>query len=520
MARIVTNRVVHAATPTPAAPVESVADVVQPDAPRIVSIPNVVIAEVGQWATCMGDGTMTRDDLAAAVAATTDPGFRAAPKGKPGHFDPRFDGTPGIGRFANFRLSADGMQLIADHVGLFEWQRTLVQIAWPNRSVEAVRGCTSTATWRTYGFVITAVALLGVEWPAVATLEDLELWVTDEGPPAAQDAVAASVRRNRDDDIQQEEDAVAKRQSAPEAVKASANIDQVRRDFIAWCDAGGHWSWWIRELWLDPNEVIVDDDAGHLFRVPFTVTDGGVDFGAAVPVEVSYVDAAPEQGEAVAASRPSFAAVYANRSESRPAITNDQEGTMDTAAIIAALGLPADTTDEQAQAALAAAQEAGQAAIAAGDSGTTDDGEGAGGEGDGGEGGEGAGGETVTASAATTAGGFTPPEGTVLVDAAQFARMNQFMETVNAEREAEVKASRDRTVADAVKAGKIAPADRDKWRTALDKAPEENGAILASLAPTVPVEERGTSAAADADGDDTYPASWSKSSTGVDMRRG
>lgn len=510
--RVVTNRLAPtSATPTLAAVSPEHGAELEPYVePAIVSIPNLVIASVGDWATVAGDGVMTRDDLASAVAASHDPGFRAAPKGKPGHYDPRFDGGPGIGRLVNLRLSDDGMDLIADVVGLFAWQRTLLLTAYPSRSVEAVRGVQSTATWRTYGFVITAIAWLGVEWPAVATLDDLEAWVTDEGPEAAQELVAASIRRGRDDDEQ--EDEVAGRNSGP--VRAAANIDQVRRDFIDWADEQSRYSWWIRELWLDPNYIIVDDDQGNLFRVPFTVTDNAVTFGDAVPVEVSYIDATPSQGEAVAASRPSFAQVYANRSDSRPANNTTQEGDhMDTQSIIDLLDLPADTTDEQAQQALTKARAAAAANADGEGDGDEGDGDGSDADGDGDEGGTTTTTETpdtkVTVNASSAIAvpdGLELPAGTRLVSDAQFAAMEATVQRLAAREAEDVKASRDRLVNDAVKAGRIAPAERKRWRDDLDAAPEVTGRILASLAPTIPVEERGTSASADELGnDDSHP---------------
>jgi hypothetical protein len=486
--------------------------------PEIFTIPNVVIAEVGDWATVNGDGTMTADDLAAAVAASQDPGFRAAPKGKPGHYDPRFDGTPGIGRYINFRLSPNGMQLIADHAGLLAWQKTLVLTGFMNRSVEAWRGLESSATRRKYGFVITAVALLGVEWPAVSTLEDLSEWATDSGPESIRELVAASAVRPGSDDDKHTTGGitVASPQTQTEPVRASANLDQIRRDFIEWADEQGKYSWWIREVWLDPNEIIVDSDDGNLWRVPFSVADGAVDFSEATPVTVSYIDAAPtNDAQPVAARRPGFAQVYANRSESRPALTNDdgKDETMDTKTIIAAYGLPADTTDEQAQAAHAAALDAAKAALDADDNnGDTDNA-----------------GEVPAAPVATEAtteaapvaasSKLVLPEGTKLVDAAQFDSAMAYIEQAKQREAEEVKASRVKMVDNAVKAGKVAPADRAKYLQIVEDSPEAGAQILASLSPTVPVTARGTTPSDDAAGDDSYPAGWSVARQSVEMRK-
>jgi hypothetical protein len=49
-------------------------------------------------------------------------------------------------------------------------------------------------------------------------------------------------------------------------------------------------SWWIRAIYLDPNELIVDDDEGTLYRVPFTVSGDKITFAEPVEVKIEYVD--------------------------------------------------------------------------------------------------------------------------------------------------------------------------------------------------------------------------------------
>lgn len=101
------------------------------------------------------------------------------------------------------------------------------------------------------------------------------------------------------------------------------------------------------------------------------------------------------------------------------------------------------------------------------------------------------------------------PEGTVAVDAAVFAEMQQ-----NAQRGATAAAELDRTrrdgiIANALRTGRISTASKDDWRARLDKDEAGYAEVLASLPEnTVPVTEIGHASAVV--NDDAYPAHWKR----------
>jgi len=151
--------------------------------------------------------------------------------------------------------------------------------------------------------------------------------------------------------------------SAP--ASARADIDQVIEIFWSEFAQDERYWWWPRAAWTDPNELIVDDDEGSLWRVPFSSNeDQEVTFEEPVRVLQQFVDA-PATASAAAFSmhRERPAATYHDRSEagrkakkpegSRASAT---KSAMDRAEYIASLGLSPDATDAQiAQAAIAAA---------------------------------------------------------------------------------------------------------------------------------------------------------------------
>lgn len=113
----------------------------------------------------------TPDHLLSMVEAERDPAVRA-PVLKLGHIDPRFDGQPAVGRLANLRLSDDGLDLYADAVGVPGWLAEIWGSAFPSRSIEAALDCTD-AQGRKHKAVLTGLALLGVQPPAIESLEDI-----------------------------------------------------------------------------------------------------------------------------------------------------------------------------------------------------------------------------------------------------------------------------------------------------------------------------------------------------------
>lgn len=122
------------------------------------------------------------------------------------------------------------------------------------------------------------------------------------------------------------------RSSVGAPVAAQANLDDVRRQYYDTLEAGQFW-WWIRAMYIDPNELIVDDDEGGLYRVPFSAKGDEVTFSDPIPVKIQYVDqpatteaAASSLAEMAAAIRASVAAslhsdpvtTFTVRAESRP----------------------------------------------------------------------------------------------------------------------------------------------------------------------------------------------------------
>jgi len=177
-----------------------------------------------------------------------------------------------------------------------------------------------TVTGKKYRMVLTGLSLLGVVWPGCSTLDDLQLLTNGEGV----------------------------------TVKAAMNIEDVRTAYYEQLDEAGedfHW-WWIRGMRVNPNELVVDDDDGHLYRVPFTVKGDGVKFGDPVQVVVDYKDvpvgvAAGIFTEGLLGGRQEHdqCVVFASRAESRPEST--EGGQMDRTALCASLGLEASATDAE-----------------------------------------------------------------------------------------------------------------------------------------------------------------------------
>lgn len=157
----------------------------QVEAAGSVRLDGVEIAAVGDnWPAARSDGktgvSITRQDLEFAVAAAESGRLPAPVVGiaHPGFNRPNGqNGSPAIGRVENLRLSADGSKLLGDLVDVPQWAAS----AYPRRSAE---------WWvpTTGGMVISAVKLLGTEYPAIDSLADLEAVASDKGP----ELVAAS----------------------------------------------------------------------------------------------------------------------------------------------------------------------------------------------------------------------------------------------------------------------------------------------------------------------------------------
>lgn len=126
------------------------------------------IARVGTWEISTGEWVVAAEDLAAAVAAH-EAGVLRNPVLKIGHQDPRFDGGPALGRLDHLRLADGGQSLVCDLVDVPKAVAALLPTAYPDRSVEAIRGYTD-PEGRTWALVITALALLGQAAPGITNL--------------------------------------------------------------------------------------------------------------------------------------------------------------------------------------------------------------------------------------------------------------------------------------------------------------------------------------------------------------
>lgn len=312
----------------------------------------------GTWSASTGVHTFTADDFAYAVAALECPAVRR-PILKLGHTDARFDGEPAAGRVDNLHTESDGHSLVGDYVGMPGWLatpdvngHTVIASAYPDRSVEG-QWDYECALGHIHPFVLTGVALLGVQGPAIGTLTSLH----DVG--AMYGVAASSARGGTPVSIRMKGSAMPN--PRPTTVAMGVTTEDVRR---AYYDEAP-WSAWIEEMHLEPLQLIIlDDSSGERQRIPITVAGDGVDgvtFGEAVPVVIRYEDVGTETPEpaadpAVAASAGHQILRFASRTESRLGVA-PQAST--PTRVAAATGTPeggsaVEFTDEQLTALLEA----------------------------------------------------------------------------------------------------------------------------------------------------------------------
>ncbi|WP_433460705.1 phage protease [Micromonospora sp. CA-248212] len=144
-----------------------------PDTAVLARREGVELVRTGTWALSSGTWDAAPGDLTAAVASLTCPAIQK-PIVKIGHTDTRFtpgDGEPAIGWYDNLRIADGGHTLVGDQVAP-SWLTDVQAAAWPNRSIEGTynKRC---GLGHTHPFVLTAVSLLGVTPPGVATLAPL-----------------------------------------------------------------------------------------------------------------------------------------------------------------------------------------------------------------------------------------------------------------------------------------------------------------------------------------------------------
>lgn len=295
----------------------------QDSVPQLTTRTNIQIIKTGiEYPLSTGPTTFTPEDLADAVASQDDP-WTSAPRIWLGHpDDPRIhgqrypggppSGEPAVGRVTNMRLEDEGNTIVGDLEGIPVWLDRILASAFPSRSIEANFDVkTERGNWR---LVISGLALLGVVWPGVASLEDIASLYTPDGPDDVKIIEATQERP------------VTTIEASARTVTGQVTVEDLRREFYDGLNGDQAW-WWIRAIYLDPNELIVDDDDGGLFRVGFNVKGEEISFDDPKSVKVKYVNASngAVSTEPINAGR-THVAVFASREESRP------EGDADPAA--------------------------------------------------------------------------------------------------------------------------------------------------------------------------------------------
>jgi len=264
-------------------------DVLQQSKPQLTTVPGVQVIKTGiEYPLSTGPTTFTPEDLASAVNAQEDPSI-PQPRIWIGHPDDErihgkrgagiASGEPAVGKVTNMRLVEDGHTIVGDLTGVPLWLANIMGSAFPSRSIEG-RFNVKTPTGKSHRLVISGLALLGVTWPGVLTIEDIASLYTEEGPGVV---VTESTP----------ELPVAMAAISGRQVIGQVNVEDLRR---AWHESirgdGNKRNWWMRSIYVDPNEIIIDaDDGGTLLRQPFSVSGNQVAFGAPKRVKVQYVNA-------------------------------------------------------------------------------------------------------------------------------------------------------------------------------------------------------------------------------------
>lgn len=489
--------------------------------PLLSTVYNVDMCAVGiEYPLASGPMTFTQEDLIEAVASQDDPAVRP-PRAWLGHVDddrfhagrstPAGSAEPALGKFINLRVEDQGMTLVGDIVGCPTWLARILASAYPSRSIEGGKGVI-TATGHEWKMVVTDVALLGVRWPGVSTLADLEALYSEEGP----------------DDIEIIEEDPLTIAAAAGRITAQVDVDDVRRAYYSEAPSEQTW-WWIRAIQLNPTELIVDDDEGGLYRVPFAVSGDDVTFSDPVQVKIEYVTASqasdPDARGLIARTLTTDSVVAASwdqRAESRPESSNQEDQGMTPEQIrllrarlnLSEDQLPNDATPEQITAVLSAEtapetppsetpetpdpseqpnmpEEPEEPEVATPDAPESTP-------------------EQIAAARATLqrAGLVAVPGeawATVQANAAAGARVAQQSDTE----------SRDRITAQAVRDGRIAPHQRQHFRQMFDRDPQGTNTLLTAtvekggLMPgTIPIEARGSDPSPDMTTSEAYPSSW------------
>jgi hypothetical protein len=481
------------------------------------TIKNVPIVSTGTYKLGSGETTFTKDHLASAVLAASDPTVRA-PRIKIGHEDKRFpagDGQPAAGSVRNMALDAKGETIIGDLVDVPDWLAAKIHSAYPARSIEGGFNY-SAPSGHDYKLVISNLSLLGETWPGVTSMDDLREVMERNGeiePVAAEGApiefskgraekfVMAKVAGDTDgdlNDIVDEKSLVAAIKAADDnndraaiikaagrlglsskvpatwnadgsikaPVKAALDIGGIPRRFAADLKAGKlpklSPQAWARsvEAGDDGALALVVDEGEKLTRLPITVADTDVTYGEPTAVAASNGSLTGEfKGPRVLASWPS----PSSREVKTMKVGNVE---VDQAVVAKSLGL-ADDADE---ATIVKKLK----------------------------------GEDVAASSEEPSS-LTLPDGVVAIDKEKLAELEEKANAGANVAAKQAKSERDETITGAIKGGRIAAAQREHFSTLWDKDPEGVEKLLTAkveeggLAAVIPAEAREVGVAGDGD---------------------
>jgi hypothetical protein len=453
----------------------------RPVAVDIVTREGIPIVRVGTYELSTGTRTFAEEDLvAAANALATDPGVKA-PRVRIASVEQALDldpmahgGEPAFGTFENLRVSADGQELLADFVGP-KAVADAMHWAYPSLSIEGTPPGWTSATGRSHELVITAVALLGVHWPGVTTLEDFSEFLA-EGP---------KIERTQD----AEESILA---TVPQRLNVTASLDQdlVVRRFYDGLESGdverpegveSIWDLWVRSMRFDdtgsPYLKVTDEGSGRLFRVDFAVSGSDVTFEAfqeVVEQDVPVAAGSPRPLAPVAswASREESRALMATQHQEAHPMTDEQRQ-----ALAASFGLDPAASEDDVMAAASAAAEARAGSTP--ETPTTPE-------------------VPATTEPEPVAARAALPEGVVAIDAAELARLRAGTATAETLARERAESDRDTVIAAAIQQGRFAPARREHYVRAWAADPEGTRTLLTAseedggLAPnTIPVQARG-----------------------------
>lgn len=456
-------------------------------------LPSVPIAAVGTWQTSTGEWVCTPEQLRSAVAAEASGTFRS-PVIKIGHDDPRWndgqpcgDGEPAVGRLENLRVTDAGQTLVADLVGVPAWLADIMASAYPSRSIECYLDLTGD-DGTVWPMVVTGLALLGVQAPAIESLGDIaDLYGVSR---QVEDYVTATARRVAASALPEEAPmprALGQIVDTPaRMVTGSAMIEELCAAAERWAAAQpmlGQYAY-CRDMLTDAVVFSTwSGDEQMFWRASWTETGGVFTFGTPERVRPTYepVPATPADAGAMAASQWVAAGTRERvlRTVTTSAVPSPRgrvvaagqqgEHVPLSPALAAALGIGEDADDETALAALdklrtpagPPSTDPAQEPAAPVDV------------------------EQLVAAALAR----ELPKATAPI----LASLQTTSTELAAMKAKEADSVKSAVIASAVQAGKITPADKAKWEANYDEAPAVITNVLASLAPgtAVPVTATG-----------------------------